>query len=748
MALTDEVIEKWLEFLMANAVNDALTMGLSDELGADVIHLSSNIPRLLNLSITNTLTDEVQIVAQPGPAGPDNYHFHIQFVNNQCFFRTLTTPEWLISALSDDSGFITDIYLLSTQSITLSVPPAAGSTADVQLWYSDAALKNISVEVLQVAVTVGQNVVALLSPNPQPVTGAETVHLTTFTDDNAPSPLIATMVQRRAILPDGVGRDLLLWVVNTSPEPVNFTPPPADGSPTPTAIALSVDIDDAAAWALCTSSEATSILVTPPQDWHEDKGASAAATRTDQKTWVFRPDYSKTKRIEHNSVVEFTLSGVRTTLPPGFTNLYVSLQEFPFYGTQTLVTQIEKSPLIYNSGIDSGLLSKGTAGSNHGLALNGDTTLELLLVEQTGGGNSAHFKGGSGVNIENNLALSGTINDVKIDHGVINASGLTSTGDVTVKAKLTANTLNSLGEMNTAGLVSSAAVTVKAGLTVSKQATVTEHLEAGSLTVNGDAVAGSLTVNNATTSTGLLTAKNGAHISGLLSAPGPVSVYGAYQVRKTNSQYVAATDGIVTAFVAGANPAAGFCNVRLFGYVGQTIVAQAMGGNVATFKINSASDWKAFLVQNLGNLTFPVPKGATWWVEERDSGFNQTSTYSQVLWMPLGSAQTSAEDEPAPETAPTEHPGVAQTYESDVETSISDLVGDLASIFDRELSAEEKQRLEDRVFKLVQRQPSPKVPANYESAMLNLVNVLERLLKQSFSAEEKAELADAVKQLM
>jgi hypothetical protein len=89
-----------------------------------------------------------------------------------------------------------------------------------------------------------------------------------------------------------------------------------------------------------------------------------------------------------------------------------------------------------------------------------------------------------------------------------------------------------------------------------------------------------------------------------------------------------------------------------------------------------------------------------------------------------------------------------QAYESDVSTTITDLVNDLASIFERNLSTEAKERLEGRVYKLVQMQPSPKLPENFEPAMVNLVHVLERVLKQSFTQEERTEIVNAMKQLM
>ncbi|HKE59698.1 MAG TPA: hypothetical protein VKB46_23470, partial [Pyrinomonadaceae bacterium] len=411
MAISSDLVETWLNFLLANAVNNALTLGLGDDLGGEVIHVSSAIPQALNLSIANKLTDEILIVGQPGPASSSNYHFCIQFANNQCFLPppplTVTTPGWLMSApVKQEGDFIKNIYLLSTETITLKAASAAGeSSTKVGLQYIEATLASAGVDVLTVFVSVGQNVIAKLTPNDQPVSGTETLHLGTFTDASAPTPLIATLVQPKTILDDGTERDLLLRLVNTSPDPVPFLRPPQPGGLTPTAIELSIDLDPAAAWALCKKDEADLIHVTPPTNWSGDGGHVG----TRQKTWIFHPKYDATTRIDPNSALEFPISGVKTTLPPGFANLYVTLREFPNYGTQSLVTQIEKSPLIYNDGLNSGLLTQGTAGANHGLAINGTTSVALLRVDQLGAGLCARFKGAGGVKIDDDLDVGGDV---------------------------------------------------------------------------------------------------------------------------------------------------------------------------------------------------------------------------------------------------------------------------------------------------------------------------------------------------
>ena len=124
---------------------------------------------------------------------------------------------------------------------------------------------------------------------------------------------------------------------------------------------------------------------------------------------------------------------------------------------------------------------------------------------------------------------------------------------------------------------------------------------------------------------------------------------------------------------------------------------------------------------------------------------NQYDASTSLMWIPFGTTQVSADDQPVAEISATPHATVVQTYESDVNTTIADLVNDLASIFERDLSTEAKRRLEDRVHKLVQMQPSLKLAEKFEPAMVNLVHVLERVLKQPFTGKEKTALVNVMK---
>ena len=451
MSINEVTLGQQLDFLIANAVNEALTFDLTDSFGGEVIHVNSNVPNDLNLSITNKLTEQVQITGEPGPASASNYHFHIQFVNNECFPSspplTLVTANWSMYALPNKAFNVTDIYLLANQTIQLE----AGNTIKVQIQYINALLNNPVTTILQIAVTVGANVWANLKSGQQKVTGTQTLQISTFADVGVPTPLIATILEARTIPNDKTAWKALLRVVNTSPDPVIFTAPADSKSPTPSAVQLSVDLDKAAAWALCSADDAGTLTIDPPSNWTGSPGGEIGNNR---KTWVFRPDYNHIQKLAANSFLDFQINGLKTSLPPGFANLYITFREFPNYGTQTVVTQIEKSFLFYHPELKTALMSAAVTGPNPLLTLAGTTTNELLSTQQSGGGPSAHFKGGAGVHIESNLSVSGA-------NGAVPALDITGSlgGDLV--------SVNQSGGGNSAHFKGGKGVNVENGLSVS-----------------------------------------------------------------------------------------------------------------------------------------------------------------------------------------------------------------------------------------------------------------------------------------
>ena len=72
MSIDEVRFQASLDFLISNLLNDALTLGLSDKFGGEVIHVNSSIPNEFNLSIANSLTVPVQIDRLPTPPSPTN----------------------------------------------------------------------------------------------------------------------------------------------------------------------------------------------------------------------------------------------------------------------------------------------------------------------------------------------------------------------------------------------------------------------------------------------------------------------------------------------------------------------------------------------------------------------------------------------------------------------------------------------------------------------------------------------------
>jgi hypothetical protein len=94
---------------------------------------------------------------------------------------------------------------------------------------------------------------------------------------------------------------------------------------------------------------------------------------------------------------------------------------------------------------------------------------------------------------------------------------------------------------------------------------------------------------------GTFTAKS-THITGQLSVTGPVSMFGSYQGRQVNANYVAATDGIVCSLITGAK-GDDSSSVLLDGMVnGQRI------GQVSGFHVTFGGDLS-------GQPDFPSPQG-------------------------------------------------------------------------------------------------------------------------------------------
>jgi hypothetical protein len=144
------------------------------------------------------------------------------------------------------------------------------------------------------------------------------------------------------------------------------------------------------------------------------------------------------------------------------------------------------------------------------------------------------------------------------------------------------------------------------------------------------------------------------------------------------------------------------CSTRLYGYVNGVTVAICNGGNVGTFKVNSASSWTDVLTMNPNSITFPVPKGSSWQVNSNPDSWNQIQVQAQTLyWVPFGTQ--SAAEAVGPEMGPSGGAAnAARTQEPDVQATIFALVDELALAFGAQLSADARNAVAARVQQLVQ----------------------------------------------
>ena len=100
-----------------------------------------------------------------------------------------------------------------------------------------------------------------------------------------------------------------------------------------------------------------------------------------------------------------------------------------------------------------------------------------------------------------------------------------------------------------------------------------------------------------------------------------MKVFGTFiDTFKTETYYLATTDGIVVAWLKGL---AGQSSTTIHGITDQV---EPTNNVVASFIINVS--------EATGTITMPVKKGYVWRVTDTVGGFN--TDYYQITWIPLG----------------------------------------------------------------------------------------------------------------
>jgi len=689
------------------------------------------------------------LVVEPfpsGPVGPTQYHFKFTFAPG-ALTAAPAVAGWSVATQTDGRDGITAVYLAFDGPGPLTIP--AGQDHVTGWTYTTAIQENPLDPNVVVTLIAGTKVTVGGAPIAGKAYGPFDLRLV---PNGAPTlsapPIAVDVVGRRAVLNDGATPNAFTFALtNLTPADITLTPTIVGvGAGVPPTV-LTVWFDAAPndptepyAWALAQVQQLAASgvdVALPSADWDRTRTAQSTpplGTVPGNPQWILTVHAPVV--LPQQAPVLFTFSGIVTDLAPGIARMYVKYEGLPGYADGILIAELEKTPLRYGEVRGEGLfLSAGRYGGTTPPALDYTSGLH---VQQYGAERAAVFAGGGGTVFRDAqgaaVQVVGTVGVDATGHaadGLLltangTAAGVHVTHAGTGPAVLVDGLLHVTGGATLVNATLSATLTAKGvqvlsdGLNVQGAATITGIVKAQNgleVTGPGLSVSGGLTVESGVTTVktaatigGLLTASGGATLNGTVAAPGPFAVFGAYQARNVNQTYTAATDGFVVAGASWPNPwNPGLCVTSVNGYVNGQRVAAATGGEMGAFKVNSPSDYQSVTAANVNSIMFPVPRGATWGVGISSVGDNQYAASTWAYWIPLGTAQQLAADE-APADAPSppqdQAPRTAQVQESDVQTSVADLVTVLADALGTSFTDDARQRLHAGIYKLVQLRPA------------------------------------------
>ena len=375
------------------AATIAFTTLVSDAAGAAVLHVDGSTSNQLVITITNQTSRELDVTKLAGAPTSSNSNIILKLPNNKFYFYTAPTIDakgstpgtWELATARLGGGWVDTIYLANTGTCTLGAKGAADDTLKLVINYGvavpdDPKAVNVTVQVQYRNIQTASGIPLKGSTPPQT--------LDLMANAGKPLPLVGEFVGPRTVLNNGTTkRDLTLRLVNTSLDPIQFIVP-TSGQPTQSYIEVALPVSDTAGdaiWALCVIAACEAIE--PRLSGSAAMGWSVTASTTTPGVFELRPDFKKVQNIPPAGTLELVLAGVTSALEPGIVQVQVSLKRFALYGTQTFGVALEKTPLVYNNGLGSGMtLSAGSLGSNTGLTVLGDSSTELINIQQSGSG--------------------------------------------------------------------------------------------------------------------------------------------------------------------------------------------------------------------------------------------------------------------------------------------------------------------------------------------------------------------------
>lgn len=736
----------------------ALSTLLADQFGVSVIHIDGLDQNQLIINITNLLGDVIDITQLSGPSSSGNWNINLVFPISKFYFYQAPTLDsssgtnWELATDSND-GWIQNIYLANTAQGTTIQP---GETIQLVINYGsivpdDPKVVNVQavVQYQDMQTSGGTAVEGLTSPQ----------NLDLMADAGRPSPLIGSFIGCASVLNDGTSQqDLTLQLVNTSQDPIQFIVPPSS-DPTQSYIEVILPVSDSSSDAvgtLCSTSAFATIKAS--LQGSASAGWAVAADPSIIGAYQLTPDFNKVQNIPPQGVIELVLSGVSTSLVPGVVQVQVSLRKVAIYGTQTFGVALEKTPLIYNNDAGSGMtLSGGILGSNQALAINGDSSSELVHLNQSGTGHALLIDGGD-VTINNSLnILSPNANTVNIGGSTSNIVTISASGGTNSLTQLSfKNAVNNWmmgtsenAQNNQFSLISSISNAASLSLddagevTISSNLGVSNNISAGGgLTANTARIAGPgsattdpslslggngnfnvdapgvtggrFTVQDTTGNVGINISNPAAQLhvngntilNGSLSAnSGKVSLFGqpvmlAQGVNVPQATQQALTDGFLVIQInpCSSNTAMSFTYGCIYS-AGTWFTVQ--GGTVGSF----GPSWDKYMNFNQNSMCIPIQAGSVYAYLSASPSNNQEDSPAQVWWFPMGTTtsgetfKTLSDEETELLAIPAPPEIRSEAYQSEKSIS-SEFIELLDQALGNQLNPDRKEELKDLLMKL------------------------------------------------
>ena len=367
---------------------------LVDSTGQPILVMGSDQSQQLFWTLSNNQPKDLTITPfKSGPVSQTQYHFCFEFQPG-ALTDTPTVAGWEVLAIPDGHGGMKAVYVALPGNTPLVIPSAGHQT--YPFIYTGAIQENSNTPQVNLTLMAGPNVMV----GDHAIAGSSLgLNALTLVRADTPSisapPLGVDFVGRRTILNDGVtANDFTFALTNMTATNITLTPE----------VRFTVwfeAADNHAAggcpWAVARVDEigATSLTPTPPEpvaDWTITPNPAEALQLQAPVSRQWDINAKKSVVLTPQGSVQFTFSGLKTNLDPGFARMYLRFVGLPGFRPGVLSAVLEKTPFRYGATRGQGLsLSAGIPTGNVPPA---PSAASGLYVQQFAEGAAAIFNGG------------------------------------------------------------------------------------------------------------------------------------------------------------------------------------------------------------------------------------------------------------------------------------------------------------------------------------------------------------------